>query len=117
MPLRRDEFVLDNLDSFNRQLTTLMPVTVEFYGIARERTGRNRIDVEGNSLGEIISKLGEQFPEFARDCLSTDDKESGVNTLNRLFLANLGKDRFISDPQTPLVDGDLLLILSADAGG
>ncbi len=94
-----------------------MPVTVEFYGIARERVGRDHLDIEGNSLSEVLSELGAQFPEFARDCLSTGDNESGVKTLNRLFIASLGEDRFVSDPQTPLVEGDCLLILSADAGG
>lgn len=117
MPVCRGEYILDDLDGIDRQLTALMPVTIEFYGIARERVGRDHVDVESNSLGEVLSALGAQFPEFARDCLSTNDNESGVKTLNRLFIASLGKDRFISDPQTPLVDGDFLLILSADAGG
>lgn len=94
-----------------------MTVTIEFYGIVRERVGKDHIDVEANSLGEVMSELGEQFPEFARDCLSTNDNESGAKTLNRLFIASLGKDQFIRDPQTPLVDGDCLLILSVDAGG
>lgn len=94
-----------------------MTVTIEFYGIARERVGKDHIDMEGNSLGEVMSKLGKQFPAFARDCLSTNDNDSGANTLNRLFIASLGKDQFIRDPQTPLVDGDCLLILSVDAGG
>jgi len=117
MSVCRGEYILDDLDGIDRQLTAPMPVTIEFYGIARERVGRDHIDVEGHSLGEVMSELGTQFPEFARDCLSTDDNESGVKTLNQFFIASLGKDRFISDPQTPLVDGDFLLILSADAGG
>jgi molybdopterin converting factor small subunit len=116
VPVCRDEHILNDLDGINRQLTP-MPVTIEFYGIARERVGRDQIDVEGNSLGEVMSELGEQFPEFSRDCLSTNDNKPGVKTLNRLFIASLGKDRFIRDPQTPLVDGDCLLILSVDAGG
>ena len=33
------------------------------------------------------------------------------------YLASLNGDRFVSDPDTRLAEGDVLLLLAADAGG
>ena len=62
---------------------------VEFLGVSRDRAGVDEIDVEANTLGRLHPSLA----------------------------ANLNGDRFISDPATPLGDGDRVLILSSDAGG
>ena len=40
-----------------------------------------------------------------------------ADRLQPSFVANLNGDRFVSDPGTPLGEGDSVLILSADAGG
>jgi molybdopterin converting factor small subunit len=91
-----------------------MSIRVEFYGISRQRAGTAQAVVElnsrGASLGDVLLSLGTRFPEFGASCL--DD-----GRLARWFLANVDGERFVRDPETPLRDGQSLLILSADSGG
>jgi molybdopterin converting factor small subunit len=91
-----------------------MRIQVEFYGISRRQAGTASAIVELDSdparLGEVISNLGARFPGLAAICLKN-------GRLRADFLANLGGERFVSDPETPVRDSDALLILSADAGG
>jgi molybdopterin converting factor small subunit len=91
-----------------------MPIRVEFFGIARQRAGRAALDLElGNdttTLGGVLTTIGRQVPEFARECLVG-------GTLVSTLAANLDGQQFVSDPATPICDGQALLILSADAGG
>ena len=39
------------------------------------------------------------------------------DTVHPAYRLSINGDRFVSDPVTPLVDGDALLLLAADAGG
>jgi molybdopterin converting factor small subunit len=82
---------------------------VEFFGVPRERAGMSRLEVEADTLGQLLGSLTAQIPSFA--------KLMGVNRLHPAFVANLNGDRFVSDPETPLGKDDCVLILSADAGG
>jgi molybdopterin converting factor small subunit len=87
-----------------------MSITVELFGIPRERAGVAKTEAEGARLDEILSDLGRRFPRLAEFCIAQGRLKSG-------YLANLNGQRFISDPATTLQTGDSLLILSADAGG
>lgn len=87
-----------------------MQITVEFYGIPRARAGVAQTTAEGNSLGEVLSSLARQFPALAEHCIDGQKLRPG-------YTANLGGDRFVTNPQTPLADGDTLLLLNLDAGG
>jgi molybdopterin converting factor small subunit len=91
-----------------------MRIRVEFYGVSRQQAGTSSATVELESdparLGDVISDLAVRFPGLAAICL-----ENG--RLRADFLANLGGERFVSDPETPVRESDSLLILSADAGG
>jgi molybdopterin converting factor small subunit len=90
-----------------------MHLTVEFYGIARQRAGTEQVtldDCQARTLGEAITELANRFPDFARDC--TDGQ-----VLSAGFRANLDGSRFGSDPDTSLTGTRTLLIMSADAGG
>jgi molybdopterin converting factor small subunit len=87
-----------------------MTITVEFFGIPRARAGTAATTAQGRCLGEVLSDLAGRFPEFARDCLDG-------NRLRPGFTANLRGERFVTDPQTPLAEGDTVLLLSVDAGG
>jgi molybdopterin converting factor small subunit len=87
-----------------------MRITVEFYGVPRERAGVKTVTAAGDSLGELLLDVGNQFPQLAAVCLERGRLRPG-------FAANLNGERFVSDPDTPLGPGDTLLILSADAGG
>jgi molybdopterin converting factor small subunit len=87
-----------------------MTVTVELFGIPRRLAGTARVEVRSGRLGEVLAELAERFPRLAADCFP--DGTLGHNTM-----ANLNGQRFVVDPATPLVPGDALLLLSADAGG
>ena len=86
-------------------------MTVEFYGIPRQRAGVAHTTAAGTTLGEVLADLAARFPEFDADCLESS------STLRPQVVANLGGNRFIRDPHTPLSEDDILLILSADSGG
>jgi molybdopterin converting factor small subunit len=82
---------------------------VEFLGVPRQRAGISELDMQAETLGQLLGSLAAQIPPL-RDLIAIDRLRPG-------FVANLNGDRFISDPQTPLGDHDSVLILSADAGG
>lgn len=95
------------------ETTKNMGLTVEFYGIARQRTGAEQVtldDGRARTLGDVIAELADRFPDFARDC--TDGR-----VLSAGFRANLDGSCFIADPDAPLTGARTLLIMSADAGG
>jgi sulfur-carrier protein len=87
----------------------MMPMRVEFFGIPRQRVGLAHIELQAASLGQLLEGLATQFATLA-DVIN-------VNRLHPAFVANLNGQRFVSDPETPLAEGDCVLILSADAGG
>ncbi len=91
-----------------------MAVSIEFYGIPRARAGQASaaMPTGGNQLdlGTLLVELSRQFPALAAECIDG-------NRLKHGYTANLDGGRFVSDPKTPLHDGDKVLILSSDAGG
>jgi molybdopterin converting factor small subunit len=82
---------------------------VEFFGIPRERAGIAGIDVQADTLGQLLGILVARIPRLG--------ELVGGNQLHPAVVANLNGDRFVSDPTTPLRENDHVLILSADAGG
>ena len=82
---------------------------VELLGLPRERAGVAELEVEADTLGQLLTSLAIRFPSFS--------ELVAVDRLQPSFTANLNGDRFISDPRTRLSEGDSVLILSADAGG
>ncbi len=82
---------------------------VEFLGVPRQRAGVSELEVQAETLGQLLDVLATRLPGFA-DLVAQD-------RLHPSLAANLNGDRFVSDPATALVAGDHLLILSADAGG
>ena len=85
-------------------------VTVEFFGIPRQKAGTDRVAVGGGRLGEVLEELAARFPALAEGCILNGRLAQG-------YVANLGGHRFVTDPQTRLAADDCVLILSADAGG
>jgi molybdopterin converting factor small subunit len=85
-------------------------VVIEFYGIPRLRAGTNRLRLEASSVGQALRELAQVCPALAGSVLG----DGGVQQAYRL---SLNGQRFVSDPQTPLTEGDVLLLLSADVGG
>ena len=82
---------------------------VEFLGVPRQRAGISELEVDANTLGQLLGTLAAQIPTLG-ELISVD-------RLHPSFVANLNGDRFVSDPETLLGKDDCLLILSADAGG
>jgi sulfur-carrier protein len=89
-----------------------MSITVELFGIPRQRAGVAKTDATGARLGEVVADLARRFPRLAEECFREDRGGLKPGTL-----ANLNGERFVTDPATVLAPGDALLILSADAGG
>jgi molybdopterin converting factor small subunit len=92
-----------------------MAIRVEFYGIARQWAGIANLcldmPVAHTTLGKLIDRVGHAVPNLG------DSQIARQGVLHESLVANLDGDRFISDPDTPIRDGQCLLILSADAGG
>jgi molybdopterin converting factor small subunit len=82
---------------------------VEFLGIPRERAGISGVEVEAETLGQLLGTLAHRFPTLAE--LITE------GALHPSMAANLNGDKFVRDPATPLAESDYVLILSADVGG
>ncbi len=85
-------------------------VRIELYEIARRLAGVDRADVHGRTLGEVLAALAARFPAL----------EGPVVVRGRLtahWRASLGGRRFLDDPAAPLVPGDVLVLVSALAGG
>lgn len=87
-----------------------MSINVELFGIPRARAGVARTTSAGASLGDVLADLGSRFPGLAEACIDGRRLRAG-------FTANLAGQRFITSIETPLTDGDTVLILSLDAGG
>ena len=82
---------------------------VEFLGVPRERAGVAGLDVQAETLGQLLATLAARIPSL-RELIVID-------RLHPACVANLNGDRFVSDPDTPLAAQDSILILSADVGG
>jgi len=82
---------------------------VEFLGIPRERAGVSELEIEADTLGQLLGALATRCPALA-ELITADGLHSSIT-------ANLNGDEFVSDLQTPLAEDDRLLILSADVGG
>jgi molybdopterin converting factor small subunit len=86
---------------------------VEFFGVPRQRAGLAGIEMNAETLGQLLTTLAAQIPSFGK-FIDTDGRGSH---LHPAFVANLNGDQFVSDPRTPLAENDCVMILSADAGG
>ena len=86
---------------------------VEFFGVPRQRAGLSELEMNAETLGQLLTTLATQIPSFAK-FIGADGQGS---RLHPVFVANLNGDRFVTDPRTPLAKNDRVIILSADAGG
>ncbi len=82
---------------------------VELLGVPRERAGVAELELQADTLGQLLAALAVRFPSLGE--LITADR------LRPSVVANLNGDQFVSDPRTQLTEDDCVLILSADAGG
>lgn len=82
---------------------------VEFLGIPRERAGISEMEVEAETLGQVLGELSMRCPGLS-DLITPEGFHPSI-------AANLNGDEFVRSLDTKLAEGDRLLILSADAGG
>jgi molybdopterin converting factor small subunit len=82
---------------------------VELLGIPRERAGVAELELQADTLGQLLAALAVRFPSLG-ELITTDRLQPSI-------VANLNGGQFVSDPRTPLGKDDCVLILSADAGG
>jgi sulfur-carrier protein len=83
-------------------------VVVEFYGLARLRAGRTDLRCVATTVGEALA---------AADAACPDLHAHSDNALSPQYRISVGGKRFTEDLSEPLVEGDVLLVLGADAGG
>ncbi len=84
--------------------------TIELFGVPRLKAGGGRFDCDGRTVGEALQSLATICPGLAGSVI-------GSGRVLPSYILSINGDRFVSDPATPLDDGDVLLLLSADVGG
>jgi sulfur-carrier protein len=85
-------------------------VRIELFGVPRLRAGRDAVDVEADDVASALVALASACPELAPAVV-------GPEGLSPAYQVALNGVQFTDDPATPVVDGDVLLIVSAQAGG
>ena len=99
----------DRRGCYDRLALTRTIMYVEFLGIPRERAGVSELEIDADTLGQLVGLLAVRFPAFG--------ELMAAGRLHPSVAANLNGDEFVRDPETPLGKDDRVLILSADAGG
>ena len=85
-------------------------VTVELYGLPRLRAGAERCELPAGPLHELLGALAGALPGLVPDILR--DRRLTEHAL----IAIDGRD-LIVEPDTPIADGAVLVLISAQAGG
>jgi hypothetical protein len=85
-------------------------VTVEFFGVPRLRAGRAELAVTAATAGEALAAIAAACPALA-------GIQGADGRLASPYLLSLDGERFVTDLAQPLLPGERLLLLSADAGG
>jgi molybdopterin converting factor small subunit len=85
-------------------------IAIEFYGVPRLRAGRASIEFAASNLGQALRELARLVPALEGTILRRGN-------VGEHYKLSLNGERFVSDLDTPLADGDVLLLLSNDVGG
>jgi molybdopterin converting factor small subunit len=85
-------------------------VTVEFYGVPRQRAGRAELAVAARTVAELLEAVERECPG-----LTGLRREDG--RLAGHYLLSIEGRQFVTDVRQELRPGDRVLLLSADAGG
>jgi molybdopterin converting factor small subunit len=84
-------------------------VTVELFGIPRQRAGTAELQVAAGTVADVLAAL-------VRACPGLTDVVRDGRPGPHCLLSRDGRE-FVSDPATVLRPGERVLLLSADAGG
>lgn len=82
-------------------------VRVEFYGLARLRAGVAELTVQAATVRAALEAIQVACPQL---------QVLRGTAVSPEFLVSVDGGRFVTDPDTPLVGGSLL-VLGADVGG
>jgi molybdopterin converting factor small subunit len=85
-------------------------VTVEFFGVPRQRAGRAELAVTAASVADLLAAVECACPGL-KGLVRPDGR------LAPHYLLSVDGQRFVTDAAEPLAPGSRLLLLSADAGG
>ncbi len=85
-------------------------VTVELFGIPRQRAGCAELAVAAGTVRDLLAGI-------ARACPALSGLTRADGRLSPHYLLSLDGQRFLQEPDEPLRPGDRVLLLSADAGG
>jgi molybdopterin converting factor small subunit len=85
-------------------------VTIEFYGIPRERAGRSSLPVAAVTVRDALN-------EMAQDCPALRDVFRPDGCMSPHYLLSVDGTEFVGDLDRNLRAGERLLLLSADVGG
>jgi hypothetical protein len=85
-------------------------VTVEFYGVPRQRAGRAELVVQAETLAEALTAVELACPRLSGLMLP-------AGRLSPQYLLSLDGRRFTRDLKHTLRPGERVILLSADAGG
>ena len=85
-------------------------ITVEFYGVPRQRAGRAELSVAARTVAEVLEAVERACPGLA-GLRGPDGRVAGH------YLLSVGGRQFVKDPCQEVRPGEHILLLSADAGG
>ena len=85
-------------------------VTIEFFGIPRQRAGCAALAVEATTVRELLAQVEQACPGLM-GILKKDGQ------LSPHYLVSIEGRQFLTDMDQSLCPGDRLVLLSADAGG
>lgn len=85
-------------------------VTVEFYGMPRQRAGRAELTVVASTVAELLEAVERACPGLVG--LRRPDGRLAAH-----YLLSVEGRQFVTDLRQELRPGDRVLLLSADAGG
>lgn len=85
-------------------------ITIELFGVPRMRAERDSVVVDADSLGEAFRALG-------LACPALDPTVIHEGRLRSHYLVAVNGLQLTADPATPLCEGDVVVLVSAEAGG
>lgn len=93
-----------------RSSVTANMITVEFFGIPRQRAGRAELSLPAATIADALAGIERACPDLA-------DLRRPDGRLTPHYLLSIDGQRFVSDTDERLSPGTRLLLLSADPGG
>ncbi len=85
-------------------------ITIEFYGIPRQRAGRATLTVAANTVAAVLDAVQRECPQLT-EMVGADGR------LTPHYLLSRDGKEFVTDLRQRLDEGERLLLLSADVGG